>query len=220
MPFVSWTGKSQQERNKTLFIRGAPDIEKTTSLYTGPSSAPDSEFTLFMAAPAGGNASLIIGRTDRDNEDISLYIFNRETVEINPVSTTSSVSLRLLGQPLEEKISQISLHIKAPGSSEKTGTLTFYASGASATSENPIAQEFSANLYIRNGDEYDSNVTLHIETDFNQGDTISLYVKSRDASGVIPMTIEGKTISDNSITLLVKPPVTSETTLFNRGYVE
>ena len=60
-------------------------------------------------------------------------------------------------------------------------------------------------------------MTLHIPTDFDVGNFVSLYISSKENVGQIPTSIDGVFVGSSDMSLLIKAEENSEITLFSRG---
>ena len=203
-----------------LFVRGANvsnDLEQNSiplflakqpegfvPLVIGTDNTVSGQLTLYNDGSQGG------GGTDITS-NITLYV---EGMANSGIAITSNPTLYINGPEFAELESNTPLVINGD-MSVASGTLTFFTSGDGAE---PSASSIS--LFIRNQDSFNSNVPLHIQTDFNMGSTTTLFLSSRSGSGLIPLHIDGKLVEEDSITLFIKPPTSSSMSLFNRGYRE
>lgn len=225
-------------RTKTFqfFIRGAPDVSESASLYIGPQNELTSPATLFMAAPPGEAMPLVIGQNTFASGALTLYssgfeggggtdIESQTTLRIagisnNGVSDVADVPLFINGPASVAFNDSADLHIQGELPLPASGSLALFTSGDSPTTTNPVLEAFATSLYIGHFEEFNTNTTLHMETDFNYGTTSPLFVKSSFSSGVIPINVEGAEIEADSIPLHIKVPVSSGVPLFNRGFLE
>lgn len=223
-------------RTTTFFIKGAPDEAGTASLYIGPQFDEESPATLFLAAPPGEVMSLVIGQDTFASGSLTLYTsgfvggggsdsqsettLNIQGTSNNGISETTTIPLFIDGPDSVEFNESADLVIEGEQPLPASGSLTLFMSGDNPTTSNPELEVSSASLYIGNFEEFNSNTTLHMETDFNYGNTTSLFIKSSFASGVMPINVEGAEVETSSIPLNIKVPVSSGVPLFNRGFLE
>jgi hypothetical protein len=225
-----------RSRTTQFFIRGAPDGAEAASLYIGPQYQQDLSATLFMAAPPGETMSLIIGQDTFASGALTLYSsgfeggggtdFQSQTtlrvagIANNGTPDVVDVPLFINGPDSVAFNDSADLNIQGEPPLLASGSLTLFTSGGGPTTTNPVLDTVATSLYIGNFAEYNTNTTLHMETDFNYGTTSSLFVKSSFSSGVIPISVEGAEVEADSIPLYIKVPVSSGVPLFNRGFLE
>ena len=232
-------GARETRGSMSAFIKGSPDIGRAITLYIGPQAGDTKEMTLFLAGPPAAQMPLVIGIDTFASGDITLFAQGKQgfvpdgggsdneptTLYIqgtanSGVSVTANTTLVIQGPDFEYDTNETTLFINAAAIPVNSGQLTLFTEGGSATSSNPELDETQTTLFIRNADAFNDNTTLHLETDFNLGQTTPLFIKSNSPSGVMPLNVEGANIETEQITLLIKPPTTNEITLFNRGYRE
>lgn len=219
-----------------LFIRGAPDISETASLYIGPAGKTNQDMPLFIPAPPASPATLVIGRDYFASGSLSVYMIGHDgfggtdavktsTLYIrspknNAVGYEDDGSLFIDGPVYDQSNSGVTLFTKSINNPPAVRSLRLTASGADPSSSYPIGQEKSIPLYIRNEAEYNANVNLHIENDIDRGNQITLFIKDKQPSGVAPLYVSGVYKDNNTTDLFIKAPQSSAMNLFNRGYRE
>ncbi len=219
----------------SLFIGGSPDVDESTTLYIGPVASPSEEMTLFMPAPPFGEMPLFITTVENPVSGTpSLFMIGETSFGGTPYQGSMSLAfnaqtfvgtginetwtLNISAPDVTEVVDNTNLFVGAPTDSDSSGTLRFFTSGATPTSANPERAAGDMSLYVRNRDSSNENATLKINTDFNKGQTTSLFISSRAASGDFTIFMDGKFISTESPTLFVKGPTNIENTLFLVGY--
>ena len=219
-----------------FFIRGAPDQEESASLYIGPQNDTLLSAPLFMAATPSLAMSLVFIDQNIGSGELTLYssgfvggggtsdqspiTLNIGGIANNGVPITTTVPLFIDGPASVEFSESVNLNIAGGFPIAASGSLSLVVLGDDPTSSNPILESQITSLYIGNFDEHSSNTTLHIETDFNYGNTAPLFIKSSFTSGVIPMNVEGVEVEVDSISLHIQVPVSSGVPLFTRGFLE
>jgi len=225
---------------ETLVIKGSPDTSGTAPLYVGPQQPiPSGSITLLSPAHPAADTTLHIGRTangsgivtgyidgvvgggpgsESFSSDTRLYISGTDGTVVD--SLPNSPTLYLDGPPFIRESGNIPLNINGTPIvvSTGSGSMTFYASGAEATTTNPVVDETFATLYIGNYDEASGIAPLHLETDFNYGETTSLYVNSTISSGVATLEVEGANLYNSGISLFVRTPESGNITIFTKGF--
>ena len=139
------------------------------------------------------------------------------------------VSLRVLD--LENSGSNGSLQIKVGGNVEQTIT----GKGDLGTQSFSVTPTTSGSFQIASATALDKwqiskvsileqdncGVTLFIEKDFNCSEYTQLFLQNNATEAEsLPMSVSGKFIQTDDISLFLKPPEAGDTTLFNRGFSE
>ena len=85
---------------------------------------------------------------------------------------------------------------------------------------NPLKLNDSTTLFIRSETEFNEGIPLHIESDVDLGEFMTLFVKNQFKSENTTLFTDGIFKTNNNLTLFVKGPTNNERTLFTRGYSE
>jgi hypothetical protein len=229
-------------KTSTLTIRGAPDATGVAPLYIGPQFEEVNDLDLFMAAPPSQTAPLRIGSDVVASGITTAYLDGiqsfggtvyEETTPLyikaipNSGQPASGVTtLRMLGQATAEETQEAPLYINADQLPAASGDLRTHIIGGDPTSSNPILQDTNTSLFIRNTTELNDGstskpiTTLHIQTDFNLGDTAPLYIKDTTPNVTAPLYLDGKIVASGSAPLNIRTPETEETTIYMIGFLE
>jgi len=236
MPIPSVTGFTLKETaNQTLFIKGSPDTEGIAPLYIGPQNPNNQSMDLLLIGPTAGQMSLYINQGNVfSSGQLTTYVggavgFGGDAYQgYAPLFVRGfdgdydnlQINLYINGPDFEEFNENTSLFIDAGPKTFSSGVLTLYTSGVSSISS-PEIQDGSASLYVKNYDLDNNNIDLHIESDFNLGQTADLYINSTLSSGNITLFTDGETISTEDMPLFIKPPFdTDGVQLFVIGYIQ
>jgi hypothetical protein len=229
-----------QDKKVTLAIRGAPDaLAKGTLFISGPVVASGNP-TLFMAAPAGLTMPLVIGFTSYGSGTATLYMDGVATSDPTADDYQGYATLVIKPTPNASDSSTMSLYLETHQIGSGINTSPLFLSGTSPFSINksadlavrgvhagdgpsdPLAGEFegSVSLYIKHNEMLSDNMPLHIDKDFNTANTATLYINHRMGSGHLPLVMESTYVSNDNISLSIKPPASGNMTLYTRGYLE
>ena len=80
------------------------------------------------------------------------------------------------------------------------------------------ADESFATLHIKPSEAQSGVMPLYINVPAAK--TATLSIRNQDATGVVPVSVEGANLASGITTLLVKPPSEITTSLEIRGYLE
>lgn len=229
-------------KSTTLSIRGAPDALLEAPLRIGPQFESNEELDLFLAAPPSQEMPLRIGSdvlnsgvattyidgvqgfggTPREG-DTTLYI---SPIENNGVSANTNIPLRMLGQATAPETQDATLYINPSDIPIGSGYLTTYVSGANPTNSNPVLQDSNSTLFIRNASAYNDEAVpsptmpLHIETDFNLGETAPLYIKQTTPTKTSSLYIDGTVFASGVTSLYIRTPESDDITTYIIGFLE
>jgi len=218
--------------NESLFIKGYPDKSGVAPLFMGPSQRLDSDISLTITGPASSEAPLFIGFEDISSGSFMFYTLGEQGFGGGPDQKSSSLTLKgtsatpyfttntlvVQGPEKDDRNSVAALFIESGPTPVGSGSLQFFTEGANPTVSNPVLDDSSTSLYIRNAETFDSNTTLFVEKGFNTAETASLFVKSSNPSGVVALYSSGVGVTTTSSDLLIKAPEVKTTNLFSRGY--
>ena len=226
----------QLVKTTPLTIRGGPDASGIAPLRIGPQGESTEELDLYLAAPPSADMPLFIGFDNDVSGVMTTYLdgeagfggssFNNVTsLYVSPIRNSGAPSsitapLRMLGQPFAESTEDVPLYINPSPIPTGSGIVTTYVSGAAASSSNPELADGQTTLFLRSSVDNNDNTTLHIETDFNLGDTAPLYIKQTTPTATAPLYLDGQTISTGTAPLYIKPPEDDNTTLYLAGFSE
>jgi len=227
-----------QVNSASLNIRGGPDTEETMPLRIGPQFFVDGNPDLFIAGPEANFMPLRIGNDFFGSGNAVFYVEGREafggtffedrdtTLYIKAIDNSGSgiqngtPTLRILGPDTASINENTTLRIKADIIPPVSGVVTTYVSGANPTTSNPILQDANTTLYIRNTATDNNNTTLHIETDFNLGDTTTLFIKDVTPNVATTLHVSGVGFTSEQAPLYIQPPEDEITTLYLTGFSE
>lgn len=217
---------------------------KSSALFISGPEASNSSMGLFVSAPieSSGNMPLFVKQDTVPSGNISLYIYHDKyaqpsgdgqvaystaTLYMDSENPTSS-GLMTLYVPATgsnpTKNNNISLFTSSPVPS--SGEYGYISSGLvplfiNSNNDDSVffAKNQSLSVYLKNSSAspYDSGILpLYIErvTDTD----LSLFIRSSDASGVIPMFVSGQFIDNNSMDLYISPAPENNIKLFTRGF--
>ncbi len=229
MPIVGGIGLLT---NKNLFIKGYPDGSGVSPLFIGPANRENIEQTLFTTGPVASDVPLFIGFDQVSSGSQSAYILGTQgfggspdqlDITLRIEGTDGSLftdinTLTLLGPEKIDDNSTTTLFTEAGSIPTGSGTLQFFTEGASATTTNPVLENSTVNLFIRNEQTFNSDATLYVEKDFNTAETSTLFLKSNTPSGVATLYSSGVGVNTASANLLIKAPEVRKMSIFSRGY--
>ena len=230
---------SFKERKRTLFIRGGPDESKAMTLYTGPlgdegDSTAKPKIPLTMAAQPGGVIPLSVGlNKNQASGDVNLYINGSYGIggggadyqgylDLNVTGTdgvldTTVATLYITSQDSQSSDVDASLFVKADPPLAGSGAIPLFISQNQIPASGNNQLSSLSTLYIRANPNPSDTMTLHIPTDFDVGNFVSLYIGSKENTGQIPTSIDGVFVGSSDMSLLIKAEENSEITLFSRG---
>lgn len=220
---------------QTLFIKASPDTSNTTTLYVGPQTTEAEGMDLFVVGPTPNQMSLFIKQANQPaSGQITAYIGGSKSEAFAsdeyqgyaPLSVRGftgdysnlEVDLFVSGPGIESLNDNTSLFVDGGPRTFSSGVLTLRTFGEASLLD-PDSAQAAASLYIKNRQLDNSNMDLHIESDFNAGQTADLFIKSAATSGNITLFTDGQTSSNENIPLFINTPFdTTGIQLFLVGY--
>jgi len=226
----------------SLTIRGGPDASGDISLFIGPVYETTNISTLFIPGPQSSEMPLFIGLPLSDgqaNNNIPIYMNGEPNYGGTPVA--KPFTLRINGIPNVTIATNATLAITGPDYIEHNGFTTLFLTRPISPeipqggSTSPLdigalsllgvinisgyaSSNKGISLAIRGDQSTTTNTTLYIETDFNKGKTIPLFIKQTNPTANITMFASGRPITTQTTTLFIKTPAIKTTTLFEIGY--
>lgn len=216
----------------TLSIRGAPDIEATTTLSLNYSVAVSGNPTLFMAGHPSLSMPLVIGVTNDSDRDASLYVSGTEGAGADGYQGYGTLVLKGRDGIYDDTNFTLFIETHRIGSGINTSPLylagdtprsinkgaTIAVSGGVVSGPGNVSQ--TATLLIDSHLETSGSIPLFIDKSFNTSHSATLYINNRMASGHMPVVVIAGPHRNDNISLFITPPASGNTTLYTRGYLE
>lgn len=224
-----------------LTIRGGPDASGDFSLFIGPVYETTKGANLFTTGPISNQTPLFIGLPLSDGgASGSLPIYMNGQPNYGGTSIANPAPIRIVGIPNPTFSTNSTLTMRGPNYVENNTFTTLFITkpappeipqggstspfdvgiisliGAISISGYSAATK-SLSLAIRGDQSSTTNTTLYIETDFNKGHTIPLFIKQTNVTGTTPMFASGQSITTNTATLFIKTPAFNNISLFETG---
>jgi hypothetical protein len=226
----------------SLTIRGGPDASGDISLFIGPVYQTVNTANLFITGPKSAEIPLFIGLPLSDGISASsMPIYMNGGPNYGGTSIANPLTLRMNGIPNTVFATNATLTMRGPDYIEKNTLTTLFITRPvppeipQGGSTSPLdigalsllgvinisgyaAANKNISMYIRGDQSNTTNTTLYIETDFNKGKDIPLFIKQTNPIAAISMFASGRSLTTNTATLFIKTPTNKTTTLFEIGY--
>jgi hypothetical protein len=226
----------------TLTIRGGPDASGDISLFIGPVYEVTKSANLFITGPKSAEIPLFIGLPLSDgvaSGKMPIYMNGQPNYGGTPIA--KPLSMRVRGIPNTVIGTNATLTMRGPAYIEEKNFTTLFITRPAPPeipqggSTSPLdigaisligvinisgyaASNKGISLAIRGDQSHNTNTTLYIETDFNKGKDIPLFIKQTNPNQSMTMFASGRSLTTNSATLFIKTPIVKTTTLFEIGY--
>lgn len=226
----------------SLTIRGGPDASGDISLFIGPVYETINTANLFITGPKSNEIPLFIGLPLSDGTAGSgLPIYMNAEQNYGGTQVVKPFTLKMSGIPNAVIGTNATLTMRGPAYIEKNTITTLFITRPlppeipQGGNTNPFdvgalsllgvinisgyaASNKGISLSIRGDQSTTTNTTLYIETDFNKGKEIPLFIKQTSPTSSITMFASGRPVTTNNATLFIKTPAIKTTTLFEIGY--
>lgn len=226
----------------SLTIRGGPDASGDISLFIGPVYETTNTANLFISGPKSNEMPLFIGLPLSDGvAGGSLPIYMNAEQNYGGTQAVKPFTLKINGIPNAVIGTNATLTMRGPAYIEKNTITTLFITRPippeipQGGSTSPLdigaisligvinisgyaASNKNVSLYIRGDQSTTTNTTLYIETDFNKGNAIPLFIKQNNPNSSMTMFASGRSVISNNSTLFIKTPVIKSATLFEIGY--
>lgn len=189
----------------------------------------------FQITPTEIGAFKISASTASDSwivDDVSVVESSLSSVTLEDVTLVSgrTYNMSILVSNLENSGGSGTLDIKVGGATVHTitgqgflGTQTFSFT-PSVSGQLQIASDSNLDAWqvseVSVMEDNSCGITLFIEKDFDLGQHTSLYLHNQIGSFEAPMSISGRYVCTDQMSLNIKTPTEKGTTLFNRGFSE
>lgn len=232
----------QTLKTTTLNIRGGPDASGDISLFIGPVYETTRNANLFITGPKSSEIPLFIGLPLSDglaSGNIPIYMNGQPNYGGTPIA--KPLSLRIRGIPNTVIGTNGTLTMRGPDYIEQNSLTTLFITRPAPPeipqggSTSPLdigaisligvinisgyaESNKGISLSIRGDQSTTTNTTLYIETDFNKGKDIPLFIKQTSPNASTTMFVSGRSLTTNSAALFIKTPIVKTATLFEIGY--